>query len=83
MGRLIALSMLVASLLAAAPAAAAPDVGALSLVECFNDSDSPLVCPIANQGLNGASGVAVSPNGKSVYVASAADHAIVRRRGVE
>lgn len=81
MGRLVPLGVVAASLLAAAPAAAAPDVGALTPVECFNDTESAANgCPISQQGLGEAGAVAVSPNGKSVYAAAGGnfDRAVTR-----
>jgi sugar lactone lactonase YvrE len=53
--------------------------GVLTPRGCISDT-STSVCGSGNQaqGLNGARGVAVSPDGKSVYVASSADDAIVR-----
>ncbi|MFN8150255.1 MAG: beta-propeller fold lactonase family protein [Solirubrobacterales bacterium] len=79
MGRFAALLALAASLLAPAAAAGAPDVGALTPVECFNDTQAAANgCPISQPGLDGAAGVAVSPNGKSVYAVASGDRAILR-----
>ena len=51
--------------------------GALSSASCIKD-EAAGECASAAQGLRGASGVAVSPDNRSVYVASAADSAIAR-----
>jgi DNA-binding beta-propeller fold protein YncE len=52
--------------------------GALTPAGCIADVGDAAGCGTTQQGLNGAYGVAVSPNGKSVYVASNDDDAIVR-----
>jgi 6-phosphogluconolactonase (cycloisomerase 2 family) len=56
-----------------------PDSGALSPQGCVDDNDSGAdVCAQSADGLNGARSVAVSPDGKSIYVASGVDEAVVR-----
>ncbi len=55
----------------------APSTGALTPQGCIADTGSKL-CAATQEGLNGASGIAVSPDGTSVYVASINDSAIVR-----
>ncbi len=52
--------------------------GALSAPSCIADVGDAAGCGTTAQGLNSASSVAVSADGKSVYVASRADDAIVR-----
>ena len=52
--------------------------GALTPAGCIADAGDPAGCGTTQQGLGGASSVAVSPDGRSVYVASACDNAIVR-----
>ena len=52
--------------------------GALSPAGCIQDTGRTDCGPTQQQGLNGARGVAVSPEGRSVYVGSSADDAIVR-----
>lgn len=47
-----------------------PLSGALSVVSCFEHSDADGPCPVL-PGFQGASGVAVSPNGATVYTAGA------------
>ncbi len=56
-----------------------PD-GSLTPAECISDVDGPQTCGAANQaqGLQGARGLAVSPDGESVFVAAQDDHAISR-----
>lgn len=54
-----------------------PATGALSGGSCIQDP-SLTDCPVAQEGLHGANGVAVSADGASVYVASTTDGAIVR-----
>jgi DNA-binding beta-propeller fold protein YncE len=44
--------------------------GALTPQGCISDAGDPAGCGATQQGLGGASGVAVSPDGDSVYVAS-------------
>jgi len=51
--------------------------GALTPAGCIQDGGKA-DCGPTQQGLNGATGVAVSPDRKSVYVASLLDHAIAR-----
>ncbi|MFN8112285.1 MAG: beta-propeller fold lactonase family protein [Solirubrobacterales bacterium] len=50
----------------------------LSPLGCFADTDSPIVGCSPAQGLAGAKGIAVSPDGKSVYARSDSDAAVVR-----
>jgi DNA-binding beta-propeller fold protein YncE len=52
--------------------------GALTPAGCIADVGDPAGCGVTANGLNGAASVAVSPDGASVYVASADDEAIVR-----
>src|SRR3954454_5961405 len=52
--------------------------GALTARGCVADAGDAAGCGGTQQGLGGAAGVAVSPDGKSVYVASFNDRAIVR-----
>jgi sugar lactone lactonase YvrE len=52
--------------------------GALTPQGCIADGGDSAGCGTADQGLDGAEGVAVSPDGKSVYVVSEFDGAIVR-----
>ena len=53
--------------------------GDLTVRACLDDNDSgPDVCPQSTDGLGGSNDLAVSPDGKSVYVVSSMDHAIVR-----
>ena len=52
--------------------------GALTPAGCVADAGSPAGCGPTQQGLAGAAGVAVSPDGTSVYAASITDSAIVR-----
>jgi hypothetical protein len=49
--------------------------GALSFGSCVKDPSSSQTCSTMAEGLNGGNDVAVSPDGKNVYVA--ADHTIV------
>ena len=52
--------------------------GAITASGCIEDNDvGPDTCPKATNGLEGASSVSVSPNGKHVYVGSNQDDAIV------
>jgi len=56
-----------------------PDTGALTDRDCIDDND--VVgddCGQSTDGLDGVGGVAVSPDGESVYAASLSDDAIVR-----
>jgi DNA-binding beta-propeller fold protein YncE len=55
-----------------------PATGALSGQGCISDVGDPAGCGTTQQGLDGATGVAVSPDGASVYVTSDTDDAIVR-----
>ena len=53
----------------------------LGTLGCVDDNDSPQgpdACAQSTDGLDGANSVAVSPDGKSVYVASREDDAVVR-----
>ena len=52
--------------------------GSLSFVSCVEDDQAqlPTTCPQSTEGLGGPGGVAVSPEGRSVYVVSR-DDAIV------
>jgi DNA-binding beta-propeller fold protein YncE len=52
--------------------------GALIPAGCIADEGDPAGCGVTTPGLDGADGVAVSPDGASVYVASQDDNAIVR-----
>src|SRR6266511_1697258 len=52
--------------------------GALTPQGCIADVGDAAGCGTTQQGLDGATGVAVSPDGKSAYVASQNDFAIVR-----
>jgi DNA-binding beta-propeller fold protein YncE len=52
--------------------------GALTPAGCIADVGDPAGCGATAHGLNGAASIAVSPDGASVYVASADDEAIVR-----
>jgi DNA-binding beta-propeller fold protein YncE len=52
--------------------------GALTPAGCISDVGDPAGCGATAEGLNGARGVAVSPDGASVYVVSGFDIAIVR-----
>lgn len=54
-----------------------PATGLLTPQGCIADADL-VGCAQTQQGLNGPTGVAVSSDGKSVYVSSEDDHAIVR-----
>lgn len=55
-----------------------PSTGSLTWKECIADAGDAAGCGQDQTGLNGAIGVAVTPDGKSVYVASEKDHAVVR-----
>lgn len=50
--------------------------GSLSSLGCWSDSDAPVGGCATTQGLGSNRGVAVSPDGASVYVASAGDAAL-------
>jgi DNA-binding beta-propeller fold protein YncE len=55
--------------------------GELASLGCIDDNDpgqGPDTCGQSTDGLDGANSVAVSPDGKSVYVASREDDAVVR-----
>lgn len=52
--------------------------GDLTPVGCVSDLTDPAGCGSAAQGLLQANDLAVSPDGKSVYVVARGDHAIVR-----
>ncbi len=53
--------------------------GALTAKGCVEDNDTgPGTCVLSTDGLEGPSSVAVSPDGKSVYVTSGFDSAITR-----
>jgi DNA-binding beta-propeller fold protein YncE len=52
--------------------------GALTPKGCVDDDTGPGNCAQTTDGLNGAAGVAVSPDGTSVYAVSVLDQAIVR-----
>ena len=52
--------------------------GALTGAGCIADTGDIAGCGTTQQGLDGAQDVAVSPDGKSVYVSSFSDDAIVR-----
>lgn len=55
-----------------------PSTGALTPLGCVDDVDVGVdTCAQSTVGLDGASGIAVSPDGTSVYVASENDNAIV------
>lgn len=54
-----------------------PATGALTPQGCISDVEYP-ICGVTQQGLNAPVGVAVSPDGKSVYVVSRDDDTIVR-----
>ena len=55
-----------------------PATGALQFRACIDDNDSgPDGCALDTDGLAGASGVAVSHDGRSVYVGALSDHAVV------
>ena len=53
--------------------------GALSNPSCIEDVGGPADCGPGNtaEGLNGAKGMAISPDGANVYIASISDNAIV------
>lgn len=55
-----------------------PATGALTPQGCIADVGDAAGCGETQTGLDGAIGVAVTPDGKSVYVASEKDHAVVR-----
>ena len=63
----------------AAAGAIAPTTTVVTPLGCVDDNDTgPDSCAQSTNGLYGARSVAVSPDGKSVYAASANDDAIVR-----
>jgi DNA-binding beta-propeller fold protein YncE len=55
-----------------------PSTGALTPKDCISDASLTPICGTTQEGLADAVGVAVSPDGKSVYAVSSLDHAIVR-----
>ena len=55
-----------------------PTTGVLTPQGCFQDNDNGGDSCTAIDGLSGSHGVAVSPDGKSVYVSALDDHAITR-----
>jgi DNA-binding beta-propeller fold protein YncE len=55
-----------------------PASGGLAAAGCIADAGDPAGCGVSEQGLSSAFGVAVTSDGRSVYVASEADSAIVR-----
>jgi sugar lactone lactonase YvrE/subtilisin-like proprotein convertase family protein len=55
-----------------------PETGALTARGCIADVPDDLGCGASAKGLGGAAGVAVSPDGKSVYVVAQGRSAIVR-----
>jgi DNA-binding beta-propeller fold protein YncE len=55
-----------------------PETGSIAPIGCISDSGDPAGCGTTQQGLAGAQGVTVAPDGRSVYVAAAGDDAIVR-----
>lgn len=57
-------------------AAARGHGGNLSFRDCIADDDASASCAVSTEGLLGARSVALSPDGESVYVASAYDHAV-------
>ncbi len=73
---------LIAVMVIAEPFASKESSGAgsieLTFQECVKDEASPAECDQSIDGLEGAKGVAVSPDGASVYVASPWDAALVR-----
>jgi DNA-binding beta-propeller fold protein YncE len=73
---LVAIAAAVASLALAAAALGA--LGDLTPAGCISDVTDPAGCVTTAQGLNNAAGVAVSPDGASVYAVSQGDDAIVR-----
>ena len=52
--------------------------GALQPAGCIADAGAPAGCGSSQEGMGGAGGVTVSPDGTSVYVASFNDSAVVR-----
>ncbi len=74
--RLVGAGLLTAMVITGTALAATGD---LTVRPCLDDNDSgPDVCPQSTDGLGGSNDLAVSPDGKSVYVVSSVDHAIVR-----
>ena len=77
--KLVSLSALAAAWVLLAPAVAPAAIGDLTAKGCFEDAgppDSHCGTGAENPGLYAADSVAVSPDGKSVYVASTGDSAI-------
>src|SRR5436190_91121 len=66
------------AMLSLAVTASATPIGTLVGQGCIADFGDAAGCGTAQQGLTGARGVAVSPDGKSVYVTSVLGDAIVR-----
>src|SRR5882757_3548942 len=64
--------------LSLAATASATALGTLVGQGCVADAGSAIGCGDTQQGLDGGGGVAVSPDGRSVYVASFTDKAVVR-----
>ena len=65
--------------LLALPTISGAATGDLSVAQCFDDDDTGTEAACTNQtALDGPEGVAVSPDGRSVYVASLFEDAIVR-----
>ncbi len=78
-GAAVAAALAVGALLLGASTAAALTLHALTPQGCISDPDvGDPGCGETAQGLNAAIGVAVSPDGDSVYAVGALDHAIAR-----
>ena len=54
-----------------------PTTGALTFVGCVEDTAASETCTQSSEGLAGATSVAVSPDGESLYVAASLDDAVV------
>lgn len=52
------------------------DTGALSALTCVSDIESAATCPTTAAALAGAEGIAISPDGESVYVAAQGDQSV-------
>lgn len=52
--------------------------GALAFAQCIEDDDAGGDCPTTTPGLDGASDVEVSPDGRSVYAVGGGDGVVVR-----